>query len=122
MYNKHPSKSKINESDTHWIIRLKVKDDVTGLEIYNQKSNSIILIDELPMLLIEYDQDKLFVTSFPTHMFLVIEWETVIEIEDPNFANTDKTFAFELPGFNIDSFPFLAVCGQESLSILNVNN
>ena len=122
MYNKHPSKSKIYDSNTHWILRLKVKDDVTGLEIYNQKSNSIILIDELPMLLIEYDQDKLFVTSFPTHMFLVIEWETVIEIEDPNFANTDKTFAFELPGFNIDSFPFLAVCGQESLSILNVNN
>ena len=55
-------------------------------------------------------------------MYLVIEWETVIIIEDPNHANTDKTFAFTLPEFNINSFPFIAVCGQESLSILNVNN
>ena len=55
-------------------------------------------------------------------MYLVIEWETVIIIEDLNHANTDKTFAFTLPEFNIDNFPFIAVCGQESLSILNVNN
>ena len=55
-------------------------------------------------------------------MYLVIEWEIVMIIEDPNHANTDKTFAFKLPEFNIDSFPFIAVCGQESLSILNVKN
>ena len=52
-------------------------------------------------------------------MYLVIEWETIILIEDPNEANSSKTYAFPLPGFD-EEFPFLAVCGEANLSILNV--
>ena len=41
-------------------------------------------------------------------------------IEDPNEANVNKTHIFPLPGYS-DKFPFLAVCGEDNLSILNVN-
>ena len=44
----------------------------------------------------------------------------MILIKDPNDANAHKTHAFPLPGFG-ESFPFLAVCGEDNLSILNVN-
>ena len=79
----------------------------------------MIFKNELPMYLIEYELNKLFVTSEPTHMYLVIDWETIILIEDPNPANSSKTCAFPLPGFD-EEFPFLAVCGEANISILNV--
>ena len=44
----------------------------------------------------------------------------MILINDFNDANVNKTHAFPLPGFG-QSFPFLAVCGEDNLSILNVN-
>ena len=72
------------------------------------------------MSLLEYDKDKLLVTSSQTRMYLVIDWKTVITIEDPNKANTFKTYMFPLPKFNADTFPFIAVCGNENLSILNI--
>ena len=71
------------------------------------------------MFLIEYEKNKLFVASLPTHMYLVLDWETIILIEDPNAANTMKSHAFLLPGFSKE-FPFIAVCGEANLSILNV--
>ena len=79
----------------------------------------MIFKNELPMYLLEYEENKLFVTSEPTHMYLVIEWETIILIEDPDEANSSKTYAFPLPGFD-EEFPFLAVCGEANISILNV--
>ena len=64
------------------------------------------------MSLLEYDKDKLLVTSLPTQMYLVIDWKTVITIKDPNNANTYKTHMFPLPDFNMDNFPFIAICGE----------
>ena len=64
------------------------------------------------MSLLEYDKDKLLVTSLPTQMYLVFDWKTVIQIEDSNSANTFKTHMFPLPDFNVDTFPFIAVCGD----------
>ena len=64
------------------------------------------------MSLLEYDKDKLLVSSLPTQMYLVIDWKTIITIEDPNKTNTFKTHMFPLPNFNVDNFPFIAVCGE----------
>ena len=74
------------------------------------------------MFVIEYEPNRLFITGLPTHMYLVNEWENVKLIEDPNYANSYKTYAFPIPDFNVESFPFLAVCGSENLSIFNVKN
>ena len=63
------------------------------------------------MSLLEYDKDKILVTSQSTQMYLVIDWKSVILIEDPNEANTFKTHIFPLPEFNADTFPFIVVCG-----------
>ena len=72
------------------------------------------------MSLLEYDRNKLLVTSEFTQMYLVIDWKTVITIEDPNDANVFKTHMFPLPNFNVDNFAFIAVCGEQNLSILNI--
>ena len=72
------------------------------------------------MSLLEYDKDKLLVTSEFTYMFLFFDWKTVIKIEDPNEANVFKTHMFPLPNFNVDNFPYIAVIGELNLSILNI--
>ena len=71
----------------------------------------MVFKDELPMFIIEYGPNRLFITGLPTHMYLVTDWENVKIIEDPNRANSYKTCAFPMPDFSIESFPFLAVCG-----------
>ena len=52
------------------------------------------------MLLLEYAPNKLFVAGFPRHMYLVLDWATVILITDPNSENSFKSFAFPVPGFD----------------------
>ena len=53
-------------------------------------------------------------------MYLVLNWETVILITDPNDENTMKFFSFPIPEFDEETNPFIAVCGEASLSLLNV--
>ena len=55
-------------------------------------------------------------------MYLVHDWTNVILITDPNPLNTDKNFAFPIPEFDEESNPFIAVCGNACLSLLNVKN
>ena len=82
----------------------------------------MIFKNEKPIYLVEYAINKLFITGYPSHMFIVINWQTVRIVTDPNQSNTSKTYSFLLPGFNEKTFPFVAVCGKMHLSILNLNS
>ena len=72
------------------------------------------------MYLVEYDQNKLFVSGFSSHMYLVLNWGTVILITDPNSENIFKCHAFPVPCFDVETNPFIAVCGKASLNLVNV--
>ena len=56
------------------IVRLKLDENQEKLEVYNQETESINFVNELPMYLLEYEPNKLFIASLPTHMFLVNNW------------------------------------------------
>ena len=84
----------------------------TGLIPYNKTTESILFKDELPDYLFEFAKNKLLVSGgVASHMYLVVDWCVVKCIFDPITANTYKTYAFHLPGFDEKSFPFIAVCG-----------
>ena len=70
----------------------------------------------------EYAPNKIFATGEPTYMFLFDNWASIKCIHDPNSSNTDKTFAFMVPTFDADNFPFIAVCGKSNLSLVNVKD
>ena len=59
-------------------------------------------------------------TSYPSHNYIIIDWEIVHLIQSPESPNLDY-FALPMPGFDEKEFPFLALCGMKSISILNVN-
>ena len=94
--------------------------DGNSLEIFNEATESILMKNEYILFMIEYAQNKLFVTIDPTCMLLIDDWENVKCIQDSNCANITKTFAFLVPNFDEENFPFIAICGKSNLSLLNV--
>ena len=71
----------------------------------------------------EYAPNKLFATGYPTPcIFLFDNWASIKCIHDPNSSNIDKTFAFVVPSFDAENFPFIAVCGKSNLSLVNVKD
>ena len=70
----------------------------------------------------EYARNKLFVTGSldGADMYLVENWSNVSIIIDPYSENVAKTQAKLLPGFDVETFPFIAVTGKEHLIILNL--
>ena len=94
--------------------------DGNSLEIFNEATESILIKNEEILFMIEYAQNKLFVTVDPTCMLLIDDWVNVKCIQDPNSTNTLKTFAFKVSNFDEETLPFIAVCGESNLSILNV--
>ena len=59
-------------------------------------------------------------SCFPTHNYIVKNWQAVSVILDPESANFNY-FMIPMPGFDAKSFPFFALCGEKNISILNVN-
>ena len=55
-------------------------------------------------------------------MYLIVNWVWIQKIENPDLENPLMTYAFMLPNFNTTDFPFIAVCGAECLSLVNVVN
>ena len=53
-------------------------------------------------------------------MYVVLDWDVVKLITEPNSANTFKTYAFPVPDFDEETNPFIAVLGKASLNIVNV--
>lgn len=60
----------------------------------------MIFKHQMPMFILEYAPNKLFVTGYPAHMYLIDNWEAVTLITDPNTENILKSFAFPIPGFD----------------------
>ena len=54
-------------------------------------------------------------------MFIVKEWSAVRVIPDPNKFSINNNYAFLMPGFDATTFPFVIVCGKNSIRILNVS-
>ena len=68
---------------------------------------------------LEFAKNRLLVTGFPSHMYLVEDWCVVKCIADPKATNI-KTYALPMPGFDEKSFPFIVVCGECHISILDI--
>ena len=93
------------------VVRLKQNENNFKLEVIKQKKESIVFKDEETNYLIEYAENKLVITGNPSHVYVVVNWCAVSVVNDPHPANY-KYFVQPLPGFDENSFPFLAFCGE----------
>ena len=119
VYNLNLSEDKSCHDCSFLIARLKVDQDEKCLRLYKEDSEAMIFHNELPGFLLEYSPNKLLIGSF-IDMYLVLDWNTVILIEETNPSNSFKYYNFTVPDFNEESNPFIVVLGMASLNILNV--
>lgn len=104
------------------MLRVKLDQERTGLIPYNETTESTLFKDNAIAYPLEFAKNKLLVTTISSNMYLLDNWYVVKCIFDPISANNYKTYAFPLPEFNEASFPFIAICGQYHISILNIDN
>jgi hypothetical protein len=74
---------------------------------------------EDPGYLVEISKNKLFITGYPSHSYIVKDWQAVNVIHSQVHANYNF-FVMPLPGFDEETYPFLALCGEKQISIINV--
>ena len=99
---------------------MKLNQDGTSLIPYNETEESVLFKYEQPIFILEYAKNKLLVTGHPHCMYVVQDFSTVMLINDPNTSNIFKTDCFVLPQFDETAFPFIVVCGEQHISILNI--
>ena len=66
---------------------MKVKQDSKSLIAYNMSTESTIFKDVAPLYPLEFAKNRLLVTGYPSHMYLVEDWCVKKCIADPNTAN-----------------------------------
>ena len=119
-YDKCFANDPIFQGECFWVLRLAIDENGLCLRPHKVDKESILFLHEMPVFLLEYTLNKLFVFVAPAHMCLVLNWETVKFIAEPNPVNTYKTYAFPVPDFDEETNPFIVVLGLASLNILNV--
>ena len=71
--------------------------------------------------LLEFAENKILLHMDPTDLLIVHDWEAVKGIiEEPHPGNDQKFFMTTLPGFDIDTFPFVVTSGRKSINLVNV--
>ena len=71
--------------------------------------------------LLEFDLDKILLHMDPTDLLIVHDWEVVSGIiQEPYPGNDQKYLMAALPGFDIETFPFVVVSGRKTINLVNV--
>ena len=69
---------------------------------------------------VEYAENKLLLTGIEEN-YIIKDWQVVNVICDPGSDNFSY-MALPLPGFDEKTFPLIALCETEKISILNINS
>ena len=67
--------------------------------------------DEAPNYLVEFAKNKMLITGYPSHNYIVHDWEAVSVLQNPEPQNFNY-FAMVMPDFDEVDFPFIALCGE----------
>jgi len=86
----------------------------------NNQSESILLNNEEVYSILEFGINQLLVSVQLTDLLILDNWSVVQRISDPSSGNVQKCWQALLPGFNLESFPFVVVAGHETINLVNV--
>ena len=53
-------------------------------------------------------------------LLILHNWKVIKQIVDKQAGNLDKFWIDKLPGFDLDTFPFLVCSGRETFNLINV--
>ena len=72
--NTNPYLNKSVVDATYWILRVKVNEEGTGLSLYNEADESIIIEKEVAIYTCEFSKNQLLMTTMDIHMYLINDW------------------------------------------------
>ena len=86
----------------------------------DSQSESILLNNEDVYSILEFGINQLLVSVQLTDLLVLENWSVVKKISDASSGNVQKCWQALLPGFNLESFPFVVVAGDETINLVNV--
>ena len=100
-----------------WLTRCSL-----NINIYQLAAiNSALLKNEYIDSVLEYQQEKMLVSlKTPPNILVLHDWEVVHEIVGDDLNNTSISWLAPLPGFDIETFPFVVCSGKKTFSLINV--
>ena len=101
-------------------MRWQIGSDGTYLPV-DIKSESLFFNNERILDVCEYEPRKMIVSNYNrNHLFIVHNWSVVHKLTDPDPKNTFKRSFILFPDFDPVKLPFILVCGDSSINIVNV--
>ena len=70
--------------------------------------------------MLEFAPNRLALTLVPTDILIVENWSQSRLIQDPDTHNQLKRWISPLPGFDVETFPFLVCAGLASFNLINI--
>ena len=74
------------------------------------------LIDSM----LEFSDNQMLLTIYPSDLLIIEDFKRVRVINSINLGSRKKFWISPLPGFDINSFPFLVCSGSQAYNLINV--
>ena len=106
-----------------WSCVIKADLNLKDMEVKVKKHSvhSLLLKDEIVWSVFEYAPNCMLLSLNNTPNLLMVEnLKTIRVITDSDKTNNYKYWIAPLPGFNMDTFPFLVSAGAKAFSLINV--
>ena len=96
--------------------------DAGALLCTSVPKNSCLFRNEQVRSIFEYAPNNLIAHISPTDLVILVNWQVMQLIQDPQSGNHNKVWFQSLPGFDSVLFPFLVVSGRESFNLINLKD
>ena len=108
------------EHETSWIARFTI-DEQGQLIRVGGLASSLLLRRERVTAMLECAREKILVSEPKGSLLLFHNWQCIRVYVDDDLRNINKIHLCPLPGFDEFKFPFVACCGRESITLVNLN-
>ena len=96
----------------YWIMRVDVSEEGQFVQ-ENTRENSMVVLYEMPVYILEYRSNKLIITLNPADILLTEDWQPIRHIQAAVEGNIDKNYICRHPDFDEVKFPFLIISGYQ---------
>ena len=100
-------------NDSFWVMKCKLNQNSRSIKNDDKQSESILLKREYVDSLLEYAPNHLIVTIKPKDLLIVVNWKVTHLIVDFELENIDKFMLKSMPGFDLETFPFIVCSGTK---------
>ena len=108
------------DNNASWILRVTLAKD-GKLQMKDPGKNSIFVWYELPEAILEYADNKIIVSLYPSSFLFIEDWMPIRHLKQ-DLQNIQQYCIKPHPKFHLEKFPFIIVAGKNYFSWINVKD